>query len=363
MAFRRTVKSTVQGPATSLAASRPAASRGRARLASAAVAVAAAGTMALSVGFAGAASAATHTAASHAGKADQAAGTHSGLPWASGAYLPTDTPAAAAAFGTRRGRPMDVVDDWSARSSWQDIVNPDWLYQRWSGSPYTMAFGVAMLPENVAGVSLQACASGTYNSHWRQFGSVISSYGLGHSIIRLGWEFNGNWYIWKATQPTVWAKCWQQIVTSARSTAPGLQWDWNVNRGVSSGLADPTQAYPGNSYVNIIGVDSYDWWPAATTAAGWQSQLNGKQGLNYWLTFAEAHGKPLSVPEWGNVSSGTSAGGDDPLFVQDMKGFFVANAAHIAYEANFQGEPSSTGGGYGTGTTVPNSAAAYQAAF
>ena len=146
-----------------------------------------------------------------------------------------------------------------------------------------MVFGVAMLPENVPGVSIQACASGAYNSYWRQFGTNISAYGLGKSIIRLGWEFNGNWYIWQASNPTAWAECWRQIVTSARSTAPGLQWDWNVNRGVSAGLADPTLAYPGDAYVNTVGVDSYDMWPPATTSANWNEQLNGTQGLNYWL--------------------------------------------------------------------------------
>jgi hypothetical protein len=362
MIFQRKSASTAKVPGPRPTAGRPSCSRNRPSAAANAP-IAVAGAMMISAGFAGAASAGTHTAASRSGTAIMAAGAHSGLPWASGAYLPTGTPAAAAAFGAWRRRPLDVVDAWSGWSSWQDIVDPSWLYQRWSGSPYTMAFGVAMLPENVPGVSLQACANGTYNARWRQFGSVISSYGLGKSIIRLGWEFNGNWYVWQAKQPTVWAKCWQQVVTSARSTAPGLQWDWNVNRGVSSGLADPTQAYPGNSYVDIVGVDSYDWWPAATTAAGWQSQLNGKQGLNYWLTFAAAHGKPLSVPEWGNVSAGISGGRDDPLYVQDMKGFFAANAAHIAFEANFQGAPSSTGGSYGTGSTVPKASAAYQAGF
>jgi hypothetical protein len=359
MVFQRKSRTTARKQLIPSTACRPQAARRRIWFAAAKAAVggAAAAAIALSAGFSGVASASMHSAVS-------SAGTRSGLPWASGAYLPGDTPELAAAFGAWRGRPLDVVDDWSARSSWQDIVNPSWLYKRWSGSPYTMAFGVAMLPENVPGVSLQSCASGTYNAYWRQFGSVISSYGLGNSIIRLGWEFNGNWYVWRATQPAVWAMCWRQIVTSARSTAPGLQWDWNVNRGLSSGLADPRQAYPGNTYVDIVGVDSYDSWPAATTAAGWQSQLNGKQGLNYWLNFAVAHGKPLSVPEWGNVSSGSSAGGDSPLYVQDMKAFFAANAARIAFEANFQGPASSsTGGSYGAGTTVPNAAAAYQAGF
>jgi hypothetical protein len=359
MFFQGKSKSTTQTPVTPLAVSRPRATGGRRRLgaaAGAATALAAAGGMAFSLAFAGPASASTGTATTQVA-------TLSGLPWASGAYLANDTPAAAADLGAWRGRPLDVVDDWSARWTWQDIVNPSWLYQRWSGSPYTMAFGVAMLPAGVAGVSLQACANGSYNSYWRQFGSVISSYGLGNSIIRLGWEFNGNWYVWAATNPTTWAKCWRQIVTSARKTAPALRWDWNVNRGVSAGLADPTQAYPGDSYVDMIGVDSYDWWPAATTDAGWQTQLNGKQGLNYWLSFAEAHGKPLSVPEWGNVSSGASSGGDDPLYVQDMRSFFATNAAHLSFEANFQGGSGSTGGLYWPSTVVPNAAAAYQAGF
>jgi beta-mannanase len=363
MAFLRKSISSAQAQVTSRSAGCRPSAHGQSRLAataSAATAVVAGGALALSMACAGAASASTH--ATSQDKA--AAGNQSGLAWPSGAYLPADTPAAAAAFGSWRGHSLDIVESWSDRATWQDIEDPSWLYQRWSGSPYTMAFGVAMLPENVAGVSIQACASGAYNAHWRKFGSVISSYGLGNSIIRLGWEFNGNWYVWKASQPTTWAQCWRQVVTSARSTAPGLRWDWNVNRGQATGLADPTRAYPGDSYVNYVGVDSYDNWPAATSASGWQTQLNGTQGLAYWLAFATAHGKLLSVPEWGNVSTGESAGGDNPAYVNDMLGFFQAHAARMAYESNFQGAAAgSTGGSYAAHTTVPNAAAAYRAGF
>ena len=290
-------------------------------------------------------------------------GNRSGLPWASGVYPQDGTPAGAAAFAVWRGRPLDVVDAWSARATWAQIDDPTWLYQRWKGQPYTMAFGVAMLPEDVPGVSLQACADGAYNAYWREFGTVISSYGLGDSIIRLGWEFNGNWYVWQATNPTAWADCWRQVVTSARSTAPKLKWDWDVNRGVSAGLADPALAYPGNAYVSMIGIDSYDSWPPATTAAGWQQQLNGPQGLNYWLNFAKAHGKLLSVPEWGNVAIGTDAGADDAQYVNDMRAFFAANASEIAFECNFQGTKSTTGASYGAGTSIPKASAAYKAGF
>ena len=286
--------------------------------------------------------------------------------WDSGVYLPNATPASIKAFGDWRGVPVDVATVWPNRGSWKAITSPSWLYQIWKGSAVTVAFGEPMLPEGVAGVSIQACAAGSYDSYWRQFGTNISAYGLGNSIIRLGWEFNGNWYIWAATNPAQWVQCWRQIVTSARATAPGLQWDWNVNRGPSAGLADPTLAYPGNAYVNTIGVDTYDMWPAATTAAGWNQQLNGTQGLMYWLSFAKANGKQFAVPEWGNIipgttAPGTNAGGDDPAYVNDMLGFFQAHSAILAWEANFQGP--STGGVYGTGTQVPGSSAAYKADF
>lgn len=338
----------------------PAGSR-RALRAAATAATAAAAITGLTVTMAGTALAAPQAAAA-------LTGTLSGHSWASGAYLPAATPATAAAFGAWRGAPLDVVTAWGNRATWNDITSPTWLYQRWQGAPQTIALGVAMLPEGVPGVSLQACAAGSYNAYWRQFGATIASYGLGKSVIRLGWEFNGDWYAWQATDPAAFAGCWRQAVTAARTTAPALHWDWNVNRGVSAGLPDPALAYPGDNYVTTIGVDSYDMWPAATTDANWQKQLNGTQGLNYWLTFAKSHGKQLAIPEWGNMTTGGNPGGDNPAYVTDMLGFFKANAASIAYESTFQGP--STGGNYGTGTTwggtatpVPNAAATYKAAF
>ena len=232
------------------------------------------------------------------------------------------------------------------------------MYRRWQGSPYTLVVTVAMLPTDVPGVSIQACARGAYNAHWRRFGQVISSYGLGSSIVRLGWEFNGKWYPWAATNPTVWAECWRRAVTSAWSTAPGLRWDWDVNRGVSSALADPTRAYPGNDYVSMIGIDSYDWWPSVASG-GWHQQLDGNQGLNYWLAFAKTHGKRLSVPEWGTIRYGRSAGRDDPRYIRDMRAFFAANAPRISFEAIFQGSM----GNYAAGHTMPKAAQAYKAGF
>ncbi len=355
MIFRRKPEST----ATALRA--PPESRmrsGRARAVRAAAIVTgglAAVGLTLATVFAFGASASTHSVQNR-----------SGMPWASGVYLPNATPASVAAFGAWRGAPVDVATVWPNRGDWKAIVNPAWLYQEWRGAPERVAFTEAMLPTGVRGVSLQACAAGSYDSYWRHFGTNISAYGLGNSIIRLGWEFNGNWYVWQAGNPAAFVGCWRQIVTSARATAPGLQWDWNVNRGVSAGLADPTLAYPGDAYVDTIGVDSYDTWPPARTSKGWNQQLNGTQGLMYWLNFANAHGKQFAVPEWGNVMPGTTAkgyhaGGDDPAYVNDMLGFFQAHSAALAWESNFQSP--TTRGVYRTGTEIPKASAAYRAGF
>ena len=171
--------------------------------------------------------------------------------------------------------PLDIGEVWLNPATWASITDPAWLYQRWQGSPYTLVVTVPMLPAGVPRVSIKACARGAYNAHWRQFGQVIHSYGLGSSIIRLGWEFNGKWSRWAATDPTAWARCCKQAVTSARSTAPGLRWDWNVNR-VSPLCGRPTRAYPGNDYVSMIGVDSYDQCLCGERRLA--SELDGEQG-------------------------------------------------------------------------------------
>jgi hypothetical protein len=298
-------------------------------------------------------------AMARAGLQSPATGHRSGLPWLSGAYLASETPKAASAFGTWRHRKLDAAVVWPREATWAELTDPAWLYRRWKGSPYVMILTLPMLPTGVRGVSLRACANGAYTSHWRQFGRNIRASGLGSSIIRLGWEFNGKWFPWPATNPRVWAQCWRRIVTAARSTAPALSWDWNVNRGVSSALANPARAYPGNAYVNTVGIDSYDWWPAATARGGWNEQLNGPQGLNYWLAFAKAHGKKLAVPEWGNARYGRSSGGDDPGYVKDMRAFFSANSRYLAFEAICQAAI----GSYRDGRLMPRAAAVYKTDF
>jgi hypothetical protein len=291
----------------------------------------------------------------------------SGLGWASGAYIPGSSPAKQAAFAAWRGTGVDVAVDWGARSSWDDIVNPTWLYDAWKGTTYTKSFGVAPIPEGDGSATMAGCAAGDYNDKWTQFGQNIKAAGLDTStVIRLGWEFNGDWYKWQASNPSQFAECWRQIVGTVRKVAPSLVWDWNVNRGRGASVLDASDAYPGDSYVDIVGIDSYDMWPGVTSEAAWQQQYVGAYGLKFWVDFAKAHGKKVSVPEWGCYPGTAQAGhngGDNPFYIQKMQAFFKSLGSQLAYESYFNEDASYYAGSLFGPDQNPAAAAKYKSLF
>jgi hypothetical protein len=262
----------------------------------------------------------------------------SGLAWASGAFIPGDNVARHTEFGNWRGAPTDVVVTWTGRWVWSDIVSPHWLLDRWSDSRQLISIGVPPFPEGEWG-SLSRCASGEYDHHWRTFGRSMRDSGMAHrTVIRLGWEFTGFWYRWAARNPWEFAACWRRVHSAAESEAPGLRWDWTVHRGRSPLGIDPRDAYPGDAYVDVVGVNSYDGWPGATDRNTWREHYAGDYGLKFWADFARQHGKKLSVPEWG-VYPGSAwfgnNGGDNPYYIARMFGFFRKQADILAYESYF----------------------------
>jgi hypothetical protein len=292
----------------------------------------------------------------------------SNLVWASGVSYPSidaysDAAAnATSAFGAWRGKSVGVAEAWPEISSWDDFTEPNSFYSTLASQSYTKVFALPPYPANI-GDTITGCIAGDYDQYWQTFAQTMQSSGLAAqgTIIRLGWEMNQH-TDWGT--PSQFAACWRNIVSTVNAIAPGLQWDWNVNRGSSGDMPGSSilSAYPGNAYVNIIGVDSYDMWPPVDTSGGWQQQLNGPYGLNYWLNFAESNGKKLSVPEWGLTANTDPAwdghsGGDDPAYIEDMYNFFVANSANIAFESyfDFPGDDNSL---YNP-SQDPNSAAEY----
>lgn len=274
---------------------------------------------------------------------------YNAVPWKSGVSYPDVAEYATEAsittqFGTWRGRPTGIAVAYPMRDSWSDFADTNSFYTTWAAEPYQKSFALPLYPDD-SGDTASDCIAGSYDSYWRTFADTMNSTGLTaqHTIIRLGWEMNlhTDW-----GTPAQFAACFRVIESTVSAIAPGLLWDWNVNRGDSAGMPDTEvlSAYPGNAYVNIVGIDSYDIYPPATVSSGWQTQLNGPYGLNYWLEFARSHGKEFSVPEWG-VSSGAwpgNDGGDDAGYIRDMYDFFVSCGGTLEYESYYDdGGPTS----------------------
>ena len=86
------------------------------------------------------------------------------------------------------------------------------------------------------------------------------------TVVRIGWEFNGNWMPWAASKdPESYKRYFRRIVEIMRR-APGqrFQFEWCPNHGRKD--MDPTEAYPGDDVVDIIGMDVYaETWDASTS--------------------------------------------------------------------------------------------------
>lgn len=87
--------------------------------------------------------------------------------------------------------------------------------------------------------------------------------------------------------------------------------------------------YPGDAYVDWIGMDAYGG------ASTWDYMLNGQGwGMNYWSSFATTHAKPLMVCEWA-LSDGAT--GDSPVWMNQLTGWMDANTvvrAALYFEFN-----------------------------
>ena len=236
-----------------------------------------------------------------------------------------------AAFHAWLGRKPDRVLEFM---TWQTMTeNSPWSMNCWRAAGITsITYSLPMLPEDGSATLAQG-AAGEFDAIFRNVASTLVAKGYSNAVIRIGWEFNGEWYAWAASKdPASWIAYWRRIVTVMRSVSGAkFKFDWCPGNGWSAFLAQ--DAYPGDAYVDIIGLDVYNqsWNPNATTPElRWHDQVHQRHGLKWHAEFAAAHGKPLSFPEWGTGTRADGHGsGDDPLFIDQMSEWIVSH--DVAY--------------------------------
>ena len=66
-------------------------------------------------------------------------------------------------------------------------------------------------------------------------------------------------------------------------------------------------------------------------------------GIETWRRFAELHGKPIALPEWGLCSAGGGCGGDHPEYITAMHTWLEGNANNTAWAAGQPIPPGAAG--------------------
>jgi hypothetical protein len=152
-----------------------------------------------------------------------------------------------------------------------------------------------------------AIASGAYDTflvHWadeaKQYGKPL--------FVRLAAEMNGNWDSWDAgvngNSPSDYVAMWRHVVDVVRGQgADNISWVWapNVSYPGSTPLA---QLYPGKKYVDVVGLDGYNWGTSKATTH-WES-FGQIFGPDLRTLRALASGKPIFLAEVGSVEQGGS---------------------------------------------------------
>lgn len=265
-------------------------------------------------------------------------------------------PSGVQSFAAITNTDVNIASDYlPANDGWAGMDDSDgslnWLLGAWENSGYTLSLGVPMIPTDASGApqgTLALGATGAYNSYFTTLASAMVAAGEGNAYLRLGWEFDGDWYAWQAQTPADeanYAAYFQQIVTAMRSV-PGaaFQFVWNPDASVFVSTSySVAAAYPGSAYVNVIGLDLYDrsWSSPPTPQNSWTSEYLPE--LAAAESFAQSENVPIALCEWG-AQIGSNGLGDDPYYINSMLNWMTTPSNDVAYESYFNGVTTAPGG-------------------
>ena len=230
-------------------------------------------------------------------------------------------------FESLMGRPVDGVLAGMGMSNWVDLQNSLLAAQKcWATRPARQAIFVPML---VRGATLQEGLTGAYDDQFRRVAATLMRFHRGDAYLRIGWEFNGGWYPWRASaNPHAWVNYFRRISMIFKNT-PGAHFQIVWNPALNKEQIAPDQVYPGDDVVDVIAGDIYNIRRTPDQddpEVRWQSYLQRPYGLEWLARFGKSHHKPIAIPEWGTGENKEhNAPGDDPVFVQRMAAWMKAN--------------------------------------
>jgi hypothetical protein len=180
---------------------------------------------------------------------------------------------------------------------------------------------------NQPGYGLQSITSGAYDDYIRQWATDIRAW-RHPLLVRFAHEMNGDWYPWcegvNGNRLGDYVAAWRHVHRIFRAAGTtNAKWVWTPYVRLP-GSAPLASFYPGDRFVDWVGLDGYNWGSTRPGSA--------------WQTFAEIFGpslaelrditdKPLMI---GEVAS-TEIGGDKAAWMNDFFDGLKRNPAIRAF--------------------------------
>jgi hypothetical protein len=205
------------------------------------------------------------------------------------------TPAFATTYhhwGTSAGSewPQPQIDAWNHRG-----ITPVLSWEPWNN--YTGSSDPAF--------DLDSTLAGQHDVVLDRWITGAKAYGQ-PIYIRLAHEMNGDWYPWgfknghNTNTPAKFLAFWRYVVDRFRAQgATNVRWVWSPN--VVDNDKPLTGSYPGDDYVDLVGMDGYNWGTSQSWSS-WQT-FTTIFGTTYDLV-AALSSKPIIVSETASTESG-----------------------------------------------------------
>jgi hypothetical protein len=163
-------------------------------------------------------------------------------------------------------------------------------------------------------------AAGSQDGYIRRYARAVRSAGV-PVMLRFAHEMNGDWYPWgtayeagyrrhNGNSPQNYVAMWRRVVSIFRQEgARNVSWVWSPNiyymngsNSMRSQSADLAALYPGDSYVDWIGLSVYN----DGTRRRWNSFSDLFEGA--YQTVTQISNKPLMIAELGATEAGAPYG-------------------------------------------------------
>lgn len=168
--------------------------------------------------------------------------------------------------------------------------------------------------------SLSRIIAGDYDGYIEEWAADAKGFGR-RVLLRFAYEMNGDWMPWServnGNQPGEYVRAWRRVHRIFdRVGATNVRWVWAPNV-ISPTFTPLARLYPGDRYVDVVGIDGYNW---GATQPSWGSR---------WRSFDETFGatirrvrlltsKPILITE----TASTEVGGDKAAWIGDTLAAF-----------------------------------------